>query len=476
MTAGAGRPERSGAQIILRGLRTPELCIEDFSSHPGEAWCFLGANGSGMETLCDLLTGEAEAGAVTARFEAPAHPGVLSFKGQQAIFEAELRRDETDFIGYTDPGTPARAFIRDAEAHLDLIRLFGLERALDQGYRQLSSGQARKLCLLAQISQGASFLILETPYEGLDRQSCADLDQVLGRLHRQGLAVLIFVHNIGDVPSWCTHLAVIREGLMILRGPLEETLPAARELFAKRSALFRVTVEELRGERRQEADGGSGGELVLLRRGFAGYDGREVFRGLDLTIREGGHTLITGPNGCGKSTLLHLITGDHPLCYANDLHIFGCRRGAGESIWDIKKQMGIVSADLHRNYRVGGTALAVVVSGLFDSIGLYAHPSEAQKRQGLRWLARLHLAAKAARPFRQLSYGEQRLILIARALIKVPRLLVLDEPTQGLDEPNRKALLDFLEEIAAGGICTILYVSHREDEHRDFFTQHIAFS
>ena len=213
-----------------------------------------------------------------------------------------------------------------------------------------------------------------------------------------------------------------------------------------------------------------------MKNGFARYGEVEVFAGLDLTINRGDHTLITGPNGCGKSTLLQILTGDHPLCYANDLIMFGKKRGSGESIWELKRQMGIVSPDLHRNHRVSGSGLAIVLSGLFDTIGLYDAPSQAQQQRARRWLERLGMAARAGQPFRRLSYGEQRLLLLARALIKGPQLLILDEPTQGLDEGNRRALLDFLAEIAAEQLATIVYVSHRQDEFRPFFSQQIRFS
>ncbi|MFA5905313.1 MAG: ATP-binding cassette domain-containing protein, partial [Desulfobacula sp.] len=191
------------------------------------------------------------------------------------------------------------------------------------------------------------------------------------------------------------------------------------------------------------------------------------------SIAEGEHTLITGPNGSGKSTLLQMITGDHPACYQNDLMIFGIQRGSGESIWDLKKDMGIVSSDLHRNYRVPGSALSCILSGYFDSIGVYRNVTPGQKEQAVKWLERTGMKTKAQIPFRSLSFSDQRLLLIARALIKVPKLLILDEPTQGMDEMNRKAVLDFIESTAKKKICTVLYVSHREDEFREFFTQHI---
>jgi molybdate transport system ATP-binding protein len=190
-------------------------------------------------------------------------------------------------------------------------------------------------------------------------------------------------------------------------------------------------------------------------------------------MAQGQHTLVTGPNGSGKSTLLQLITGDHPACYQNDLTLFGIKRGSGESIWDLKKDMGIVGSELHRNYHVPGSALSVVLSGYFDSIGVYRQASPGQTAEAMAWLERINMKEKARTSFRDLGFADQRLVLIARALIKLPRLLILDEPTQGLDESNRKAVLDFIEAIAGENICTILYVSHRADEFRDFFIQHI---
>ncbi len=461
--------------IVIEHLSAEGLRVDRFAAGPGEAWCLIGGNGSGLEQFCDVIAGE------KIRFQAellqlPPDIGVLSFKRQQSIFEAELRRDDTDFLNRLDPGTPARDFLIDIENYRHLIDLFSLSDSLDRGYRQLSSGQARKLCLLQQITRGVTFLVLENPYEGLDRASCRELDRMLAGLRYQGLGLLILVSNTGDIPSWCTHLAAFKDRTLVLQGERSAVLTEVTALLTRQPPLFRVSVAELRHEQMAGSAHDIGANLVTLRRGFARYGEIEVFANLDLTINQGDHTLISGPNGCGKSTLLQIITGDHPLCYANDLSLFGRRRGSGESIWDLKKRMGIVSSELHRNHRVAGSALAIVASGLFDSIGLYTRPSAAQHQLARRWLQRLGLGHRAERAFRQLSFGEQRLILLARALIKLPQLLILDEPTQGLDERNRMALLDFLAEIAMEQLATILYVSHRPDEYRDFFSQQVRFT
>ena len=135
--------------------------------------------------------------------------------------------------------------------------------------------------------------------------------------------------------------------------------------------------------------------------------------------------------------------------------------------------MGIVSPALHREHRIPGSALHVILSGLYDSIGLYVKVSGTEIKTATRWLTWLSLAEKSAVPFRRLSFAEQRLVLIGRALIKRPKLLILDEPTQGLDDVNRGRLLDLLEEIAEKELSTILFVSHRRDEHRPIFSKQI---
>lgn len=460
--------------LVITALQANGLTIDHFTARRGELWCLIGGNDSGLAALCDLLAEELRPQRAE-RFTRPAHLGLLSFKQQQSIFEAELRKDDTDFLNRLDPGTPARAFLHDLERHRAQIALFHLEEVLDRGFRQLSSGQARKLCLLQQITQGIDFLVLENPFEGLDHDSCHELDRCLTRLRDQGLGLVVLVNNAVDIPSGSTHLGLLAAGRLQVQGAAAAVREAVLAGLARQTPLFRVRVEEFRQERHRADVPPAGDNLISLRQGFARYGEVEVFSGLELIINRGDHTLITGPNGCGKSTLLQILIGDHPLCYRNDLTVFGRRRGSGESIWELKRQMGIVSADLHRNHRVAGSALAIVLSGLFDTIGLYDAPSPAQQEMGKRWLTRLGLAAKAGKPFRALHYGEQRLLLLARALIKVPQLLVLDEPTQGLDASNRLALLDFLAEVAAEGLATIVYVSHRQDEYRDFFVQQINF-
>ncbi len=475
-----------GMKII--NAKSRALIIDRFIANPKDAWCLLGTNQSGIDTFFKILAGE-DQDTIADLIDLPRHLGIVSFSRQQALFEEELKKDDTDFLDKMDPGTPAGSFLENPGKHADLIKAFDMTDSMAKGYRQLSTGQSRKLMLLAQITKGVSCLAVQTPYEGLDPHSCAELDKALALLHNQGIGLFITVHNRDDIPDWCTHVGLITDGRLDLMGSRTDIMGVLGKKLIQGNPDFQVTTEALIQDqaitKAAHRIGGSKAaakdkplltsELVRLKNGSAGYEGKTIFTDLNLNIHTGDHTLVTGPNGCGKSTLLQLITGDHPACYQNDLRIFGIQRGTGESIWELKKNMGIVSPDLHRNYFVPGNALHCIISGLFDSIGLYQKYTIQNEEGAEKWLERTGLGREAQTPFRNLSYANQRLILIARALIKVPRLLILDEPTQGLDELNRKAVLDFLEQVARENLSTILYVSHRRDEHRDFFTSQIRF-
>ena len=453
--------------ISFHNLSLPGLVIADLILDHGQSWCFYGGNRSGINTFFRLLNRELSPD--SAKVTLPATSSVLSFARQQQIYEDELRKDDTNFINRLDPGTPAADFLPSQCLTDPLLDILNFRDVLSRGYRQLSSGQNRKLLLLQAIFSGASPIILDCPYDGLDRKSCQELDLALQQLAHRGILLLLLVRNQTDIPNWVSHLAFFSQGALICRGPYSEICGQLPQLTHEQHPLDLNQAGRTPCQQPWE----NPKELIRLQQGFAGYGGKLLFSGLDLIIRPGDHTLVTGPNGCGKSTLLHILTGDHPQCYVNSLFLFGRRRGSGESIWDLKKHMGIVSPELHRNYRAPGTALHVVLSGFYDSIGLYHKPTDHEIREGRKWLAMLNLAKKETIQFRRLEYGEQRLVLIARALIKSPPLLILDEPTQGLGQEERQALLDFLEYLSVGTQSTIVYVSHRQDEYRPFFGQHV---
>ena len=201
-----------------------------------------------------------------------------------------------------------------------------------------------------------------------------------------------------------------------------------------------------------------------------------VLRDISLTLSRGELVALIGPNGAGKSTLLSLVTGDHPQGYSNDLTLFGRRRGSGETIWDIKKHIGYVSSSLHLEYRVSTNVRNVILSGYFDSIGIYQAVSDKQHKLVQNWLDILGIDKRTAdAPFHSLSWGQQRLALIVRALVKHPTLLILDEPLQGLDPLNRQLVRRFVDVLISEGATQLLFVSHHAEDAPDCITHRLAF-
>lgn len=462
----------------LHQIKTPHLDIAHWQVQRGECWAVLGRNGSGKRHLADLLTGRtsASAGSVAIEYH---DVRLLSFEQQQSFYEQELHDDDTDFMDMLDPGTTVRELLGIGTQMPEDLHFLQLDHVLDRGYRQLSSGESRKALLAQALLQKPDLLILDEPFDSLDLRSKAALSDYFQAVLRKGDTALLFLLNtVEDIHPWHTHIAFMelsvdsvsmdRKGSLLTQGTREEILGNADLM-----SLLHFDAARLPPWPEALPQDGVGEPLVRLCKGRVSYGDTVIFDGLDLELHHGDHTLITGANGSGKSTLLSLICGDHPQCYGNDLLLFGRRRGSGETIWDIKRRLGLVSPALHRDHRVPGSALEIVASGFFDSIGLYQTPHEAQVRHARRWLELVGLAGSGGTPFKLLSYGEQRLVLIARALVKQPPLLILDEPTQGLDDINRHRVLYFLEHLANQAHTTIIMASHRLDEHLPLFKRHI---
>jgi len=456
--------------INIVNFNHPKLSIKHWQIDNNENWCVLGRNGAGKQYLDQLLTGILIPNSVEQlRLPAADKVGMVSFESQQTIYEHELKIDATDYLNSNDVGTLAKDFLPTDKLNDPLIDEFGLRHRLESGYRQLSTGEGRKLLILQAIFSGIELLVCDNPFDSLDEASCIALSNALARLSQSGINVLLMLSNRQDIPTWCNKIAFIERGRLDVIGE-----PEAEETKRQLDALLAPELDDVAWpEAMRQLEHYQHPYLVKLNKGKVHYNGVNVFEDLNVSIKPLQHTLITGANGSGKSTLMQLITGDCTQCYSNDINVLGFKRGSGESIWDLKKQMGIVSSEFHRQYRVSGDLLTVVLSGFYDSIGLYEQPEQHQITIARQWLAKIGLLDHQYSAFQSLSYGEQRLTLIARALVKSPYLLILDEPTQGLDELNRHRLLNFLEHLAEQKHSTMLLVSHRKDEFLAIFEQHI---
>jgi len=456
--------------INVQGFEHPHLHIKRWEVTAKQSWTVLGRNGSGKQWLSALLMSEIKPIQVeTLQLPSANKVGFISFEMQQRVFEHELKIDQSDLTDEVDIGTRVREFFPKDQLDHPIIDQLNMRSKLDSGYRQLSTGESRKVLIIQAVLQGVEVLLCENPFDSLDVQACAALSDTLGHI-ADDITVILSLNNVQDIPAWCQQLAVVEaEELSVLGGWQDATVQEAASMMFDPAKLLQETWPDAPFPLAEYAKE----QLVNIKNCTVNYGERRVFDGFNFSIAPLQHTLVTGSNGSGKSTLMQLITGDCPQCYSNDVSVFGFRRGSGESIWDVKKNIGIVSAELHRNYRVRCDVLSVVCSGFFDSIGVYDQPDKVQINYARHWLKMVGMESKAKTPFQKCSYGEQRLVLIARALVKSPLLLILDEPTQGLDSLNRYRVLQFIERIVSFKHSTIVLVSHRQDEHLSLFSQHL---
>ena len=457
--------------IRLSDCHYDGLMVPDWSISPGEGWCLFGLNGSGKQWVDQLLVGEIAP--QTGRVEhvlGQQDIALISFERQQAIYEEEWRLAATDMIPEDEWGTRVADFLPSSRLDDPLIDALNMRHRLRAFYRELSTGESRKLMVLKALLEDARLLVCDNPFDSLDPGTVAALNEALSRAVASGASVVLLLSNRSDIPAWVERFAHIDEGLMtVFDGESRAAQLAQLEASVRVDQIIQPGIPDDAIQLESYEDP----YVAELNDCTVQYGGRQVLKELTVKIAPLQHTLVTGENGAGKSTLLGLITGDCMQCFSNDVTVFGHRRGSGESVWEIKRHLGLVSNDLHRRYTVRCDVLSVICSGFFDSIGLYVAPTELQVRLGKEWLEAVGMDGKAELAFQSLSYGEQRLVLIARAMVKSPLLLVLDEPTQGLDEVNRDRILGFMSALEARRHSTLLFVSHREDEFLPLFEQHI---
>lgn len=441
-----------------------------------QSWALFSTEGDIGSVLGDLLCGESkpEQGEITGVTESVSQVSLIE---QQRLLEIELSLDDTDFLDRIDTGTTVEILIKQACSSEDyaekLIADLDLGSLRNSGFRILSTGETRRVMLARALASRPSLLVLDEPYAGLDIEHRAQLEKFLHVLSQQ-VQLLLIVSREDEIADWVDYIALFDQGKLIEQMDRESWLchPVITQLKSQSKKQSEQMVDLLHKHQHVST---FPDPIFELSNGRVAYTDKVIFSQLNWRINSGEHWQIRGPNGCGKSTLLGLIFGDHPQCYSNQIEIFGNKRGSGETIWDIKQNIGMVSSALHLQYRVNCSALEVVISGYYDSIGLYSQPSKREINIANEWLTILHMEAHAKTPFKQLDYGQQRLLLIARALVKQPALLILDEPYQGLDYLGRRLVMNTLEIIAKENLSQLLYVSHYQEDSLQGMTNYLDF-
>lgn len=355
-----------------------------------------------------------------------------------------------------------------------LLRRLGLAHVLDRPISRLSDGELRKYLIVEALMFRPLLLVLEEPMQGLDRRSRRELGRLLGTMTRLGVTLVIVTSRERDIPRMVRHvLRVSGEEVVSVgaRGAERSRAPThARSLPAGLPLEENTAAADAKKRRRNRP----GQLLVELRNVTIRLAATTVLDRVSWRIREGEAWALTGPNGSGKTTLLSLVVGDHPQAYANDVRVFGHRRGDGQSIWEIRGRVGHVSPELQALFPGSVTVEEAILSGFFDGPGAVGEGSPDQREAVQRWEAALGLAGAADRPFASLSDGQKRLALLARAMVKRPRLLVLDEPCQGLDEEHRALIIGAVGALGRSRELAIVYVTHDPGEIPSCVRHHLA--
>ena len=325
-----------------------------------------------------------------------------------------------------------------------------------QPLRSLSSGERKKALLEHVLNQNPDFLVLVNPFDNLDVASQKELRQKLLGIAKS-VQLIQLLNRTEDMLSISDVL------LSFSKGEFEQVQSIAK-LAASTQKKPSGNIERIPRPLR-ENNLLLEEKLVEFKNVTVSYDQQCILNKINWTIRKKEFWQLLGPNGSGKTTLLTLITGDNHKGYGQDFTLFGRKKGSGESVWDIKEHIGYFTPSMIDQFRGYHTVIHMVVSGLHDSIGLYQEPTDAELRLGLSWLDVIQLKHKKNAQFRELSNGEKRLVMLARAMIKHPPLLILDEPTAGLDDTNSSFFVDLVNRIADESSSTIVFVSHRSEKN-----------
>jgi molybdate transport system ATP-binding protein len=456
---------------------------------PGERWALLGENGAGKTQLLKLMAGDV--------WPTPTGRGQRIYRLARASLTLEQAKGRIAYLGaelqdkYLRYGwdLPLEALIATGLHRTDLllgpirrterrrvhalIEQCGLEALAKRRFTTLSHGEQRLALLARALAPVSDWLLLDEIYNGLDGRVRTRIDRILHAGARH-LSWVVAAHRGTDVPPGTRAWLELEGGHLraqgaFRRGELDSLRRGAAQLSARSGTRRRahpalsVPARRARPLRRPPARRPMRIAPVLLRLQEVDLyvEGRRVLQQVDWTVREGEHWAILGDNGAGKSTLLRLLYGDLAPAFGGRLE----RRHhpPGTPIDEWKRSVGYVSPQLQTDYLIEVSLLELVASGGHASIGLVDALDAADRAAARRWLAFFGLWSQRMRRPRELSYGQLRRALIARALCAGARLLLLDEPLTGLDAVQRARMKRLLERLMRSGVTVIMVVHHAED-------------
>lgn len=341
-----------------------------------------------------------------------------------------------------------------------LIEKFGFRQHLDRLVISLSNGEQRKLELIKALVKKPKLLVIDNSFNGLDKTSRELLSGMIDQLVESGQSVVLTGLKPDDFPPSINQFVLV-QNKKATKMP-RNNLP---DLYPKLQTNVEILLPSWESSTYEQ--------LISVKDLNLEMNGQSILKSIFWTVKPGEKWVLSGGNGSGKTSLLNMIFADNPKAYGCDISLFGKPKGSGESIWEIKEQIGFVSPEMHQYLPARQLVSDVLCSGFFGSEGLYRKPTSFQRNLAQQWLQTIGLKAIASYPFGSLSASAQRMVLVLRALVKNPPLLLLDEPFQGLDPENIQSMKNLLNAIARQTLCAMIFVTHFEEEIPETFDQEL---
>lgn len=422
----------------------PALQNIDLTINRNQHWCVSGPINSGKTTLLKLIMGQGRIfhgqisypffysdGASYDRYKAIKLVSFTDnshlFHNANAVHYYQQRYHATESEGHLTVGEYLKSGGLDwtNNWHLEVLEFFKLNKLLTYERIKLSSGQTRKMLLARVLLSSPLLLLLDQPYMGMDGGSRSSFNELLDQLVERFGITLVIAADHDHLPHCIKYHLHLENGTGSV---FEHT--ANPSISTTLDIAVPPKIVELYKDGSKEPDYA---RAVRCSNVQVQYGQRRILSNFNWEVKAGQKWALNGPNGVGKSTLLALLYGDHPQAYANEIYLFDRRRGSGESIWDIKKRTGFTSSEVHAFFRAGQTATQLILTGLNDKWVYHGQTNPFSEIIIPELLTYFDLQEFWDQPFQLLSTGTQRLLFFIRALIKIPNLLLLDEPFQGLD-------------------------------------------